>query len=278
MHTPKPILIIDLFPELDRELVQLLHSLSPEEWQKPTVAKLWTVKDIASHLLDGNIRKISMVRDNFIADKPENIQSYADLVNFLNGLNAAWVKATRRISPQMLIHLLEQTGKQVYEVLKGLDPYAKALHSVAWAGEAESQNWFDIAREYTERWHHQQQIRLAVAKPGILNHYFYYPLLDTFMRALPYTYRNTEAAEGTLLKITVIGEGEGHWYLLRQKTQWQLLMDAGDAPLTELIIPGEITWQLFTKAISPADAREKVIINGPVYLGEPILKMVAVMA
>jgi hypothetical protein len=183
MQTVTPIHLVELFLELDKELIQLLRSLSSDDWNRPTVARLWTVKDIASHLLDGNIRRISMGRDTYFGEKPENIQSYADLVNFLNRLNADWVKATKRISPQLLIELLEQTGKEVYEVFKGLDPYAKALFSVAWAGEAESQNWFDIAREYTERWHHQQQIRLAVNKPGIMNMHFYHPLLDTFMRA-----------------------------------------------------------------------------------------------
>ncbi|MDO1445737.1 maleylpyruvate isomerase N-terminal domain-containing protein [Rhodocytophaga aerolata] len=278
MQTLPPIHLIDLFPELDRELIQLLRSLSPDDWNRPTVARLWTVKDIASHLLDGNIRRISMGRDNYFGEKPENIQSYADLVNFLNGLNADWVKATKRISPQLLIELLEHTGKEVYEVFKGLDPYAKALFSVAWAGEAESRNWFDIAREYTERWHHQQQIRLAVHKAGIMNRHFYYPLLDTFMRALPHTYRHTEAEEGAVVKCTVTGEAGGNWFLYMQNNKWQLVQEAVAKPLAEVIIPGEIAWQLFTKAISPAAAREKIVINGPIYLGEPIINMVAVMA
>ena len=34
------------------------------------------------------------------------------------------------------------------------------------AGEAVSANWFDVAREFTERWHHQQQIRLAIGGPA----------------------------------------------------------------------------------------------------------------
>jgi hypothetical protein len=38
---------------------------------------------------------------------------------------------------------------------------------VAWAGEAESKNWFHVARDYSEKWHHQQQIREAVSQ--ILN-------------------------------------------------------------------------------------------------------------
>src|SRR5688572_32295034 len=45
---------------------------------------------------------------------------------------------------------------------------------------------FDTAREFTERWHHQQQIRLATNRPGIMTRELYYPVLDCFMRALPF--------------------------------------------------------------------------------------------
>lgn len=48
---------------------------------------------------------------------------------------------------------------------------------MSWAGEEQSANWFDTAREFTERWHHQQQIRLAVGQPGIMSREFYYPVL-----------------------------------------------------------------------------------------------------
>ena len=48
--------VTHLFPVLDDLLLQLLRSLTPDEWNAPTIARLWKVKDIAAHLLDGNIR------------------------------------------------------------------------------------------------------------------------------------------------------------------------------------------------------------------------------
>ena len=52
-----------LLPELDRKLLDLLKNLPAADWDKPTIAKLWTVKDVAAHLLDGNIRSLSILRD-----------------------------------------------------------------------------------------------------------------------------------------------------------------------------------------------------------------------
>ena len=88
---------LPLFPILDQKLIELLRSLSKEDWNKPTLAKLWTVKDIASHLLDGNFRAISLMRDGYNGMSPRVVNSYQDVVSFLNNLNADWVKATKRL-------------------------------------------------------------------------------------------------------------------------------------------------------------------------------------
>src|SRR5687768_2367839 len=99
-----------LFHIIDEKLIELLKSLTEEQWNKQTIAKLWTVKDIASHLLDGNLRTLSFSRDKHVVEPTTPINSYSELVSYLNSLNADWVKATKRLSPQLLVELLEITG------------------------------------------------------------------------------------------------------------------------------------------------------------------------
>src|SRR3954454_10012454 len=101
--------VVHLLPQLDEQLIMLLQSLSAEEWQAQTVAKLWTVKDVAAHLLDGNIRILSMLHDGYFGESSD-ASNNEELVQFLNGLNADWVKAMKRVSPQMLITLHQVTG------------------------------------------------------------------------------------------------------------------------------------------------------------------------
>src|SRR5687768_17475954 len=113
-----PIPTLHLFPVLDQKLITLLRSLTPEEWNRSTRAKLWTVKDIASHLLDGNLRTLSMSRDRYFGEKPTDMNSYDDLVRYLNQLNADWVKATKRLSAAVLIEFLESTGRQYCDYIK----------------------------------------------------------------------------------------------------------------------------------------------------------------
>lgn len=273
-----PIQTLHLFPTLDEKLIELLQSLTPEEWNLPTLAKQWTVKDIASHLLDGNIRLISIARDGHLSKPSEPIASYQDLVQYLNQLNADWVNATRRMSPAVLIELLSATGNEYYEQLKKLKPSEPAVFSVAWAGQTESPNWFHIAREYTEKWHHQQQIRDAVNKPGIMSREFFYPLIDTFMQALPHTYRSVQAEPATVVKVTVTTESGGEWFLERQAESWSLSKTQSKNIHAEVTLYPDTAWKLFTKGMSPAEAEQKIKFSGNLALGKPVLTMLSVMA
>jgi len=273
-----PIDTVPLFPVLDKLLTELLRSLTPEEWQSPTIAKLWRVKDIAAHLLDVSLRTLSVSRDNYFGEQPENIQSYEELVAYLNQLNADWVKAAKRLSPQVITNLLESTGKEYTAHLATLDPFAPAVFSVAWAGEEVSQNWFHIAREYTEKWIHQQQIRDAVGKPALMTRQLFYPFIDTFMRGLPYAYRHIHASEGTIVSITIPTDIGGDWYLKRTADNWQLSKTHSGEPAAHLLIDPDTAWRLFSKGITPETAKQMVTITGDAALGETALHMVSVMA
>jgi uncharacterized protein (TIGR03083 family) len=272
-----PLDLVHLLPVLDRKLMELLYSLTPEEWQQQTVARLWKVKDVVAHLLDGNTRILSMLRDNYQGESPV-IQSYQDLLDFLNRLNADWVKAMKRVSPSMLLLLHETTGKPFCDYYASVDPFAKSPFAVNWAGEDESKNWMHIAREYTEKWLHQQQIRDAVNKPGLLTKEFFYPFIDTFMMALPFTYRDVEAEEGTTVAITVSTEIGGTWLVKKENGKWLLSKEMISNPTTQVIIEPNTAWKLFSKSIHPENVIDLVEINGDRALGEKALTMVSVMA
>jgi uncharacterized protein (TIGR03083 family) len=277
MTAPKPIFAIDLFPLLEDKLIELLRCLRYDDWSRPTLAKEWTVKDIAAHLLDGNVKRLSMQRDGSFGLAAPHIDSYESLVAFINRNNAEWVQAARRISPRLLIDLLEITSKQVFDFFRELDPFAPALWSVAWAGEDQSPNWFDIAREYTERWHHQQQIRLAVDRSGISDRQLYFPVLDTFMRGLPHAFRFVQAREGTTVEVEITGEAGGSWFLERCDASWRLSVP-NPKPEATLRLDQELAWQVFTKAVNRQMAAQQVEVTGDRALAEQALSLVAVLA
>ena len=276
-HKDVPIQTTHLFPVLDRLLIDVLKSLSPEDWDKPTLARLWKVKDVAAHLLDGNMRVISS-QQRFTGETPSSINNYRELVDYLNELNATWVKAMKRVSPALLTELLEITGTQYSEYMASQDLFSTAIFSVAWAGEEQSVNWFHIAREYTEKWHHQQQIREAVNKPGIMHRELFYPFIATLMRGLPHTYRNVEAKESTLIEVIIAGEAGGRWHLQKGSDKWLLVANNNKPADCIVNIDPDIAWKLFTKGLTRQAALESSSLQGDIWLGEKLFDMVAVMA
>src|SRR5690348_11652401 len=108
---PGPLLTAHLFPSLDARLIELLRALTADDWERPTIAPGWTVKDVAAHLLDTQLRRLSFGRDGWTPSPPPAIASTRDLVAFINRLNAEGVTVYRRLSPPVLIAWMEQTSR-----------------------------------------------------------------------------------------------------------------------------------------------------------------------
>jgi len=179
-----------------------------------------------------------------------------------------WASAFAAVSPRVLIELVDEYQNQLAEFLKTLDPLGIAHFSVAWAGEEESYNWFDIAREYTERWHHQMQIRDVLNREPLYDKQLYYPLLDTFMQALPYHYRDIERKDGFVFCVHIQGDSGGKWFLMRQGKSWKLLYDLREEPDAVVSIVNETAWKIFTKWIDKSEMGKHGAISGDEELGK----------
>jgi uncharacterized protein (TIGR03083 family) len=267
---------VGLFRPLDEKLIEVLSSLTPEEWLLPTGAGQWQVKDVAAHLLDGSIRNISAGRDGHAPRPAIATSDDFDLIHFLNELNRTWVESFRRVSPAMLLHLLKTTGPLYTSYIESLDPMGEALYPVAWAGETTSKNWFHIAREYTEKWHHQQQIREATGRSDLLTEKYYSPVMATFMLALPYTMRNTEADPGTMVDVIITGAGGGTW-TVQKGTDWEFVNRQEGRAAAETTIEGSVAWKLFCKNVSADQIKGQYSITGDQSLGSVVLRMISVM-
>ena len=267
--------VLHLFPRLNSSLIDLLERLSPAQWNNPTACKQWTVKDIAAHLLDTSLRRISFGRDNHFSQATQEL-AYEDLLKFLNTLNTDWVDAYKRVSPQVLIKQISAAQNDFYEYFLTLNLTSPALFPVSWAGEDQSQTWFDIAREYTERWHHQQQIRLATGIGSLLERELYHPFLEISMLALPFHYRLKAAAEGVTIRVTVVGDAGGSWSIIRTNNTWMFTEAEADVD-TQVYIDQNIAWMLFSKGIDIFEAQQYWQISGNYELGFHALKMTAFM-
>jgi hypothetical protein len=218
---------------------------------------------------------LSRERDRF---RPvgQAIESLEDLVALVNRLNAEWVTAARRMSPRVLRTLLAVTGPEVEEYFSSLDPMALG-GPVSWAGPDPAPIWFDLAREFTERWHHQQQIRDATSRPPLFDPYFLAPVLDAFARVLPYTFRNTSAPPGTVVRFEISGDAGGVWFVRRTDTSWRLEASATTEPSAIIVLPQDSAWKVFTKGLTRSDARARATVRGDEALAAAIFTATAII-
>lgn len=181
------------------------------------------------------------------------------------------------MSPPLICELLGFTGNLVNEYFQTADMYATGA-PVRWAGSDPAPVWLDVAREFTERWHHQQHIRDAVGKPGCTGSYYLSPVLATFAYALPQTFRDVDALEGTIVSLTVIGEAGGSWSLVREESGWQLSIGKPDQPQAEVELPADTAWRLFTRGIPKEKALAQAKMSGNQRLAEKVLGTTAIIA
>jgi hypothetical protein len=272
-----PIHTAGLFPGLHAELLDLLRGLSALDWERPTWATRWRVRDVVAHMLDGDIRRLSFHRDGLAPTGGPGPGGYGDLVRYLDDLNATWVAAAERIAPRVLVDLVAVTGPQVAAFLGSLRSDADSFWPVAWAGDGPSPTWLDVGREYTERWHHQQQVREAVGAPGLATPRWLGPVLEVSAWALPRAYREAPGVAGDAVTLVVTGPAGGTWSLVRSDTGWDLFTGEAAAPRARVTLSEDTAWRLYF-GYPALDAAARMRVDGDDELGRVVLKALAVMA
>jgi uncharacterized protein (TIGR03083 family) len=264
-----------LFTAERKALLQLLASLEAEAWSRATACPGWSVKDIVAHLLLDDVRRLSAGRDKFA--RPFVTDTFAELVALVNEANERWVAACRPLSPQVLQEFLSLSGSKTLKYFGSL-----AIDSlggpVNWASPDPAPVWLDIAREYTERWVHQQQIRDATGQRGLQERRFKAPVLATFAHALPHTYRQVATAEGTEIELIVEGSAGGRWRIVRASNSWQLRRGKATRAQATIRTDDDVMWRLPTRGINAQTARSRSRVTGDASLAEPFFSTLAIIA
>lgn len=254
-------------------LLRLLRDLRPDEWERPTAAAPWTVRHVVAHLLGDDLGRLSRQRDAHRATEPGPGESLAALVHRLNG---EWVRATDRLSPRVLVDLLELTSTQAAAMWRGADLDAVG-GAVSWAGSAPAPVWLDCAREFTEFWVHQQQIRDATGRPGRRDPAVLHVVLDTFVRAVPHTLAAHPRPDGTAVAVVVAGPGGDRWTWRCAQGRWRWTQP-GDPAGTEVVFDdGDTLWRLCTRMLEPGDLQDRVSVRGDRALAAAALQIVSII-
>lgn len=268
-----PIDVRPLFAPQQAAFAGLLGGLSPAQWARPTACPGWDVKDVAAHVLGDHVGRLSRHRDGYL---PPRLPGGEALPASLDRFNGEWVAAARRISPPLLVDLLQATGDQVAQLWQSVDP-GSLSEAVSWAGPGPAPAWLDAAREFSEYWTHHQQICDATGQPGLMSPRYAGPVIDTFMRALPHTLRGETAPEGTAVQVTVTGPGAGEWTCTRGAGRWSLRRQPHPEPAARVELDTGTAWRLCTRGITPQQAAGRARVGGDRRLAAAALQIVSII-
>ena len=272
LELPGPIDTRPLFRPVSSSLVQLLGGLPGEIWERPTIAGAWVVRDIVAHLLDSTLRRLSFHRDGMTPPLPLHpISSDRDFVDFIDTLNAQWVTSAKRLSPRVLTDLYERASREAADWFESLPLEAPALFPVSWAGEQASAGWFDVGREFTELWHHQQQIRMAVGADDLADPRYLSAVIDVAIRGLPHAFRDVSGEAGQIVAIDISGPSGGDWTLSREQHGWTLWRGRPSTATARVRLSDQTAWKVLFNALAPDDARREVHVEGRTDLGLALL-------
>lgn len=244
-------------------LMASLHRLGPEDWDRRTPCPGWQVRDLVSHLWSTDLHVLSRLRDGHRTDPGTDGSPSRDAVTAaVDEHNERWVAATRGLSPRVLVDRLQESGPQVTTVFRVGDLRAPA-EPVAWVGTRPQPLWFCGARELTERFVHQQQLRTAVGQlpfddPDVLA-----AVVDTFSHAFPAALAPIQAPEGTAVSVVVEdAELVRRWAFTRTPAGW--IGTDGTAPdaVASLRTDPEAFWRLLSGGLSRTEQVHRVDLAG----------------
>jgi len=270
---------MDVRPFFDterRELLQLLASLDAADWRRQTVCPGWSVHDIVAHITHDHLRRLSGLRDHHVS---AGFETGEDLPAFLTRVNQEFVDTARRWSPVVLVDLLAHLGPQLDDVWAGLDLNSTAPVDVWWAEPSVlAPSWLDAAREFSELWIHQQQVRDAVHRPGADSGELVGAVVDTVIRGLPLTLSTYPAAPGTRVKVQVTGQASRTWLAHRDQERWLLQRTDEETKFDASVqLSADTLWRLGSRGISPQVAAARAVIDGDSQLGHAALRLLAVI-
>lgn len=267
----------DLFQELNASFLEDLQRIPPGQWDNRTCYPSWRVRDIMAHLIQTALGRLSRQRDHYPNGLSPPEMEFTLLSELIKGSNEAWVDCMKGISPELLFTLFRITEQQLSDFMKTQELGGDPFFPVSWADRRIQQNWMDIGREYTERWHHQQQIREALNLPLRNEKRFLKPVIDLTVLSLPRWYEDLDTETGSCLEIVINGSSGGIWYLLKRDRIWVLKRSGPEEIQGRVEMTEDLFWRFMMRCCSPGEAEKEMTFSGSPALCNNFLRARSVM-
>ena len=255
-------------------MLDLLKGLDERDWERPTPCPGWTVLGLAGHLLGDDFGVLSWRRDNYMGTASPAGLSEGEFIDWLDELQMEWVRAARRVSPRLVVELLEWAGPGLVAVL-GDEELAERSDRVSWAGPEPAPRWLGQFRELSEYWIHRQQLLEAVGRPADLDPTLLRPVLLGLRWALPYRLSKAGVASDGAIQVTVGEPVNERWTLVGSHGVWSSRRPPRSTSWPTLLLTADEAWRLLTNNLRPESSA--LDITGDERAAEVILSTRAII-
>jgi uncharacterized protein (TIGR03083 family) len=264
--------VVGQLAEVWGSVVTASEGLTPEQWALPTDCPGWSVRDQISHL-------ISIERSLLGDPAPPALAVWPPYVkNPMGQINEPWIEERRGTPGDEVLAEFEVTAARRLEALRSLP--SEQFEVVGWSpiGDVPYRTFMTV--RVFDSWAHEQDIRIAINRPGGRGGAGEAVTLDRCFLTVGYTVgKKVAPPEGTTVVFTVTGP-LGRQEAVRMQGGRAATLDETPAdPTVELTMEQAAFWRLGlgrytgTEALAAGD----VAFAGDVDLGRRIVEAMSFM-
>jgi len=263
--------VIGMLDDVWGAIVELGDSLDEAEWAMPSECPGWTVRDVLSHMV-GTER--SLLGD--VA--PDPLSEPAHVHNEIGARNEGWVVALRGLSgPDVLEQFRDVTARRRAE----LRSWPSSRFDEVGASPLGQVPYREFMRvRVMDCWVHEQDMRVATARPGHFEGPAAGLAVDRLVSAMPFVVgRQAKAPEGSSVRFELTGSTPRRLDVVVTGGRAAVVDALEGEPTTELRMDLEVFWRLACGRVPGKASRAAglVEVRGDEELGERIVDSMAFM-
>jgi len=263
--------IIDVLDEEWDAIGKLGDALDDAEWEMPSECPGWTVRDVLSHMV-GTER--SLLGD----PAPDPVSTASHVHNEVGARNEGWVAALRgRRGPEVLAEFREVTGRRLAE-LRAWPASRFEEVGPSPVGQVPYREFMRV--RVMDCWVHEQDIRVATARPGHRDGPAADLAIDRLTSAMPFVVgRQAKAPEGSSVRFDLTGSNTRRLDVVVTEGRAAVVDGFESDPTTELRMDLDVFWRLACGRVPGEASRAAglVEVRGDEDLGQRVVDSMAFM-
>jgi uncharacterized protein (TIGR03083 family) len=242
----------------------LLVTLPPEEWARPTCLPGWSVQDVVSHIVGGEM--------GLTGEAPpvttNDVKAFDHVHNDIGAINEYWVDWLRTEPPaQVLVRFRDATARRA-EALESMSPADFDTPSWTPSGQDTYARYMRI--RLFDCWMHEQDIRYALGRLGNEDGLCAEMSLDEITAALGYVVgKRAGAPDGSSVTFRLTGPVERSIHVVVEGRA--RVVDSLPGPATTtLVLPSSLFARLCGGRTQVADRLSEIQFEGDSELGSRV--------